>query len=1085
MTLIDFSTRRPVAVMMITTALLIFGMVSLSRLGLNLLPDLSYPTLTIRTDYTGAAPAEVENLITKPVEESLGIIKGVRELRSTSRAGQSDVVLEFVWGTDMELAGLDVREKLDVLQLPLDVKRPTLLRFNPAGDPIMRLSLSRKSAPSAGQDGSDALKALRRYADEQLKKQLEAIEGVAAVKISGGLEDEVQILIDPQKLSSLGLTIEQVGEKLRAENVNLSGGRLEEGQQQFLVRTINQYQSIDHIAGAIIATIEARPIYLRDIATVEQSFKERTAITRINGQEAVEIALYKEGDSNTVSVAGQISARLESIKKTLPDDLQTTVLYDQSTFIASAIDDVIENGVIGGLLAVLVLYLFLRNFWVTVIIASTIPLSVIITFNLMYAADVGLNIMSLGGIALAIGMLLDNGIVVLENIARLREKGMDALSAARQGTSEVAGALLASTLTSVAVFFPLVFVEGIAGQLFRDQALTVTFGQFISLGIGLTLVPMLAAMGARQSAARQALAPAPAANTFKGTLRRGSWTLFTGLPLLLCSSVLVIARALGRLGHALFAPLVYVFNKGYEQIRAHYRRLLGWSLRHRLTVLAIALASFGGSLCLLPSLGLELIPPMSQGEFNIAMRLPPGTPLAKTDAVLLKAQQFAAAQPSLERSYSVSGTGNRLDASPDKGGENWGELNVVLKKPVSLSSERDTMNALRSQLDTLPGLDYEIERPALFSFKTPLEIEINGYDLDALKSVSERLVAQMRQSDRFSDIKASTEAGHPEVQIHFDHERIARLGLTVPEVADSVVHQLRGQVATRYSFRDRKIDVLVRAQQDRRDSVQKIHELTVASREGKAITLTSLATITLAVGPSEIHRIAQERVALISANLAHGDLGQAAAEMQAILDRTPLPTNMATRVAGQNAEMDRSFRSLLMALALAILLVYMVMASQFESFKQPLIILFSIPLGLIGAVVALWLTGASISVIVFIGLILLAGVVTNNAIVLMDRINQLRSEDVSVINAIKEAGESRLRPILMTMLTSVLGMVPLAIGVGEGAELRQPMAITVIGGLLVATLLTLIVIPVIYSLVEGGRDASPRDAMASDAGARP
>lgn len=1064
MLLVDISTRRPVTVMMFTTALLIFGMVSLSRLGMNLLPDLSYPSLTIRTDYPGAAPAEVENLITKPVEETLGIIKNIREVRSISRAGQSDVVLEFNWGTDMSIAGLDVREKLDVLQLPLDVKRPSLLRFNPANDPIMRLSLAYKQAP-ADTSQEDQLKSLRRLADEQIKKQLEATEGVAAVKISGGLEDEIQVRLDPKKLSQLGLGIEQIAAKLKAENVNLSGGRLEEGQQQFLVRTINQYRSVEEIAGAIVATVAERPIYLRDIASVVQGFKERTAITRVNGQEAVEIALYKEGDANTVRVAEAIAARLEGVRKALPDSLDLAVLYDQSQFIGQAIDDVVENGLVGGVLAVLVLYLFLRNFWVTVIIACTIPLSVVITFNLMYANQVGLNIMSLGGIALSIGMLLDNAIVVLENIASKRERGADMLSAAREGTSEVAGALLASTLTSVAVFFPLVFVEGIAGQLFRDQALTVTYGQFISLAIGLTLVPMLAAAGARRQAATAGVA-APAATGVKGKARVAAWGLFTGVPLLLTTGVLIVSRGVARLGHWAFAPFVFLFNQGYASVATAYRRLLAWSLGHRLSVLALALAVFGASLSLVPRLGVDLIPQMSQGEFNIAMRLAPGTPLPTTDRSLQQAQAFTGKLPAIDRSYSVSGTGNRLDASPDKGGENWGELNVVMKKPVTLDSERELMNRLRSQLDQQPGLEYKIERPTLFSFKTPLEIEIVGYDLDKLAGVSAQIVARMQASERFSDIKSTTEAGHPEVQIRFDHERIARLGLTVPDVADSLVKQVRGEVATRYSFRDRKIDVLVRAQEQERDSVRKLKDLVVATREGKPITLAAVADIGIATGPSEIHRVAQERVGLISANLRYGDLGQAAQEMEAILKRVPMPSNVQGRVAGQSEEMERSFRSLYMALGLAIFLVYLVMASQFESLKQPFIILFSIPLGLVGAILALYATGSSISVIVFIGLILLAGVVTNNAIVLLDRVNQLRAEGVSIGDALREAGESRLRPIMMTMLTSTLGMLPLAFGVGEGAELRQPMAITVIGGLLVATLLTLIVIPVIYSLVE-------------------
>ena len=475
--LIEIATERRVTIVMFTVAVVLFGMVSLSRLKVNLLPDISYPTVTIRTELTGAAPVEIENLLTKPIEEAVGVIRNVRLVRSVSRSGQSDVTLEFLWGTDMDIAGVDVREKVDIIELPLEASRPLLLRFDPSSEPIMRLGLLGKSdgeAVTAAGTQSANLKEIRRLAEDRIKNDLEAEEGTAAVKVSGGLEDEIQIQVDQQKLSQLDISIQQIAQRIRAENVNLSGGRLEEGTQRYLVRTINEFQSVEEFANAIVANVADRPVYLRDVATVTRGFKEREAITRVNGEESVELAVYKEGDANTVQVANRIERRLEIIQESLPEDLELVKIYDQSKFISAAIQQVTSAAIFGGLLAIMVLYGFLRDARATTIIAVAIPVSVIGTFLLMYSNDVSLNIMSLGGVALAVGMLVDNAIVVLENIVRKREQGESILDAARNGTAEVSGAVVAATLTTIAVFFPMVFISGVAGQLFRDQALTVS-----------------------------------------------------------------------------------------------------------------------------------------------------------------------------------------------------------------------------------------------------------------------------------------------------------------------------------------------------------------------------------------------------------------------------------------------------------------------------------------------------------------------------------------------------------------------------------------------------------------------------------
>ena len=492
MNIVDIAVKRPVTVWMFTFAIILFGMVSLSRLALNLLPELSYPTLTIRTDYVGAAPAEIEQLVSKPIEESIGVVKGVRTVTSTSKAGQSDVLLEFEWGTDMDLASLEVREKLDTLQLPLDIKKPVLLRFNPSLDPIMRFgfvgvnALAKQDNPEADAKAVDSnpetvtldepgIKALRLFAEEQIKRQLESVAGVASVKVGGGLENEIQVLIDQDKTSQLNISATDIIKRLKEENVNTSGGRVEDGSQEFLVRSLNQFQTLDDMRNLFIANREGKNIRLGDVAQVVESFKERTSMNRFDGFEGVEIAIYKEGDANTVEVAKNINLRIAELQDEIPKHYQLQMIYDQSRFIASAINEVKSAAIIGGLLAMFVLYLFLKNIWPTLIISISIPVSIIATFNLMYANDISLNIMSLGGIALAIGLLVDNSIVVLENIDRHKKRNKDFKLAAAVGTKEVSMAIVASTLTTMAVFFPLVFVEGIAGQLFADQALTVTF----------------------------------------------------------------------------------------------------------------------------------------------------------------------------------------------------------------------------------------------------------------------------------------------------------------------------------------------------------------------------------------------------------------------------------------------------------------------------------------------------------------------------------------------------------------------------------------------------------------------------------
>ena len=1053
MHLIDFAIRRRVTIVMCTVAIALFGLVSLSRLKLNLLPDLSYPTLTIRTELPGAAPLEIETLVTRPVEEAVSIIRNVRQVRSVSRSGQSDVTLEFLWGTDMDLAGIDVREKLDLLQLPLEAKRPLLLRFDPTSEPVLRLALLDDGA-RAGDESVERLKALRRFAEDRLKPDLEAVEGSAAVKVSGGYEDEVQVFVDQEKLAQLGLSIDTVTRRIRAENVNLSGGRLEQGMQRFLVRTLNEFETIEQMANSIIATREGQPVYLRDVATVTRGYKDREAVTRVDGRETIELAVYKEGDANTVQLAEGVQERLKALEETLPEGTKVRTVYDQSTFIDAAIGEVKSAALIGGLLAILVLYAFLRDARATLISGIAIPVSVLGTFVLMYAFDVTLNIMSLGGIALAVGMLVDNAVVVLESIVRKQEHGMERSEAARRGTAEVAMAVTAATLTSVAVFFPMVFITGVAGQLFRDQSLTVTFALAVSLVVALTLVPMLAA-GRPERVVGAAVATTHPPRRADVQLAR-------------------VAAALGRAFHrvgrffaAVLSPLVRVTQAVNDWADTRYPGAIRWALAHPGKVIGSAAALFAFTMLVIaPRLGTELIPQMSQGEFNVDLRLPPGAPLEQTDRTVQAAQRAAAGLDDLALAYSVAGTGNRLDANPVDAGENTGRLSITLQAGATRKDEDVAMARLRAGLDDLPGVQYRFSRPSLFALSTPLEVVVSGYDLDRLREAAEQVRARMLADELFADVKTTVEAGNPEIQIVFDQERASQLGLVVRDIADRVVNSVRGEVATRYKLRDKQIDVLVRSVDTRAASIEEVRNLIVNPGSDFPVPLSAVADVQLAVGPAEVRRLGQERVAVVSANLAHGDLGTAVARLHAIVEEVELPVGTTAFLSGQSEEMQDSFRSLQFVLLMAIFLVYLVMASQFESLVHPFVILLTIPLAVIGAVWALWLTGTTVNVVAYIGLIMLAGIVVNQSIVLIDAVNQARERGLDKQDAIVEAGRLRLRPILITKLTTILGLLPMALGHGEGAEVRAPMAISVIGGVLLTTFLTLLVIPVVYAVLD-------------------
>jgi len=1057
MGIVEFSLKRRVTVSMTAVALLIFGVVAFTRLPINLLPDISYPSLTIETRFPGAAPTEVESLVSRPIEEAVGVVAGVQRLTSVSRPGLSQVTLEFDWDRNMDFASIDVREKLDLVVLPRETDKPVLLRFDPSNEPILRLYVA----------GGENLYQLRYVAEEVLKKDLESTEGVAAIKVNGGYEEEIQVRVDEGKLSLLGLTIQDVNQKLLQENINQAGGSLYEEEARYLVRARNEFRNLDDIMETILVSKDGRNVLMKDVAEVIRGHKQREVITRFKGNEAVELAIYKEGDANTVSVARSVMARLGRVGSELPAGIEVVPGVDQSRFIQASIDEVIQNAAVGGVIAIILLMFFLKDLRSTVIIGVSIPISIVATFFLMYQTGTTLNIMSLGGLALGVGMLVDNAIVVLESIHKRREKGESAFAAALGGASEVGRAVIASTLTTVAVFVPVVFVEGVAAQLFRDQALTVSFSLLASLAVSLTLIPMLGALtGGIAPSEGSGLGREVPEPTGGGRIRRSSRFVLVRLPGMALRAILVALSWIGAALALMLRPASRTFDGLLGLQQRAYPGLLRVALRWRFTVLLVAVAAFAGAMSLVPSLGLDLIPTFSQGEFNFMVELPEGTPLEVTDRVIADVQSALEDNPDIDTYSSIAGGAGLALTKTGTEGENVARIQVRMKSGTTAQQEEAVAGLLRDRLDSLQQANYKFERPSYFTFRTPIEVELYADNLNALQEAADVVRDKVSGIPGLVDVKSSLEEGNPELQVAFNRQQLTKLGLNLFDVAGTVRNKVQGQVATRFLEGDREIDILVRSVEVGTASVEDVQDMIIDQRAGVPIFLKSVANVNLSEGPSEIRRIGQKRAAVVTGNLAGRDMGAVAADIRHVLASTLLPGDVVAGLSGQEEELQRSFRSLMLAMGLAIFLVYLVMASQFESILHPFVVIFSVPLGAVGAVAALAITGNSINVVALIGAVMLAGIVVNNAIVLIDTVNQFRARGMTKFRALVEAGGHRLRPILMTSSTTILGLLPMALGLGEGAELRAPLAITVIGGLAVATFLTLFVIPVIYSLLD-------------------
>jgi HAE1 family hydrophobic/amphiphilic exporter-1 len=1104
--------RRPVTVSMFVVAVCLFGAVSVDRLSLDLLPDISYPSLTIQTEFEDAAPEEVEALVTRPVEENVGVVPGLSRISSISRPGQSEVILEFGWDTDMDLAVMDVREKLDLANLPTDAEKPVILRFDPAYDPVMRLHLY----------GDAPLSRVRDLAERKVKQGLESTSGVAAVKVAGGREEQIRIEIDEKRLAELNIPVSEVSSVIREANLNQASGSLYDLDANYLVRVLNEFQSVEEIRNLIVRNLDGRQVVLGDVARVWRGTKERDVISRFNGRESVELRIYKEGDANAVAVSEAVRERLEQLKqqKTYPGELTHEIVYDQAQFINLAVRNVAAAALLGGLLATLVLFVFLRDLRSTATIGLSIPISVMATFTLMYQTGVTLNIMSLGGVALGVGMLVDNSIVVLESIHRHRRRNPDLAEAVYQGTREVGQAVAASTLTTVAVFLPLIFVEGIAGQLFKDQALTITYSLLASLAVALTVIPMVLSRRriAVEPVPQSGNGQVPAAGGEEGRLARLIRAAGRGgarvLRFLTVDLVLVVVgdlrRLLRTLGRGLLKPLNPLlgrFDSGFESLRQTYPRFLAWSLDHKGSVLALTLGLVGASAGLAQFLGAELIPSLVQGKFSFEIQLPQGKPLEETDRIIRQVESQVLALDGVATVFSSVGGGADDQFATGPLEEHRGWIHVSMEDGRDKAGEERVIGRTRSLLGQYPGLTHLFGRPTLFSFREPVEVEIYSYDLAQQRSIAEKVMARLSGIDGLADVQSSTRLGNPEVRISFRREQLARLGLDESQAAEILRSKIRGDVASRYRDQERQLDILVQAAESDRDAIEDVRDLVINTRldrtgaggnrrgtgdgarsgEGGTrsgsnpartelesdteeensqvpIRLGSVAQVQLSRGPGEIRRVGSQRAAVVSANLAGADLGTVSQKIEAELSgmSRELPPDSVVTLGGQHREYDRSRSSLLFALALAVLLVYLVMASQFESLVHPFVILFTVPVALVGVVAALFVTGSTVSVMVLLGVIILVGIVVNNGIVLIDYTNQLRHRGLSRREALIEAGQVRLRPILMTTLTTVLGLLPMALGWGEGSEVRTPMAITVMGGLLFATLLTLILVPVLY-----------------------
>jgi hydrophobic/amphiphilic exporter-1 (mainly G- bacteria), HAE1 family len=1020
MNISTFAVRRPILSVMAALIIIIIGLISLWRLSIDLMPDITYPTLSISTVYSNASPEEIEELITRPLEEAVSAVPGVEQVTSVSSEGQSSVRVTFTWGTQLDEAANDLRDRLDrvIGLLPEDAERPVLRKFDLASYPILLLGVSSHLDPIQ----------LRAIIDNQIKHRIERVPGVAALDIRGGLEREIHVNLDPQKIKALDIAADQILNRIRAENINLPAGTIQQGLLDITIRTPGVYTHLDELRNMVVAMRDGVPVRLREIAAVQDRWERVTRIIRVNGKPGMRLAVNKQSGKNTVAVAEGVLKEIEGINREIPQ-LRITPIIDTSDYIKRAISNVARSILYGGFLAIFVLLMFLRNIASTAIIFTTIPISIVATFALMYSGGFTLNIMTLGGLALGIGMLVDNAIVVLENIFRLRQQGLGARAAAIQGSQEVRSAVIASTITTLAVFLPLVFAEGMSGIIFKQLAYVVGFALVCSLAVALTLVPMLAS---RMRA--PAAVPSPSAPV---------------------------------LGDSAMAAYAQGFYSGLEH---RYRSVLRWTLSHRLTTLLVAFVLLAGSLALIPLVGVELMPATDESEVRVNAEMAVGTRLYVVDRTFEQIEALVyEAVPEIQNTVSFIG-GSSWRAR----GSNAGEMRIALV-PVNQRnrSSEEIAHHLRQHLGDLPGVRIRTRAgQGLFILRMGvqgddrIQVDVRGHDLQIANALAHQVQATIAAVEGITDTRVSRETGTPEELILVDRVKAADMQLTVSQIATMLQTVLSGSSAG--TFREAGNEYTIRVQLDAAEtrSLSDILDLPITNATGERIVLRNVVTTAARLGPVFIERKDQQRVIYVTAEYSGRDMGAILADVRSGLDAIAVPLEFSLQLSGDYEEQQKSFNELQLSFFLALLLVYMVMASLYESLRDPLVVMFSVPFAAIGVILMLFMSGTTFNVQSYIGCIMLGGIVVNNAILLVDHTNLLRRRDgLCLTEAIEEAGRRRLRPILMTAMTTMLAMTPLALGLGEGSEAQAPMARAIVGGLFSSTFITLIVVPTVYSLI--------------------
>lgn len=997
MSIPSIAVRRPVTVVMIVISMVVLGGFSIFRLPLTLLPDLNLPAAAVVVEYPNVGPWEVEAQVTRPIEEVIATVSNVTGVTSISETGMATVVAQFNWGTDMDFAALEMRERLDLIQgyLPDTAERPQVFKFDPSMNPIFQFNIG----------GTGDLADIRRFAEDVIAPRLESIEGVASVTIEGGSEREIRVEVDPVRLEQYNITLETVHQALMAGNLNYPAGTITAQGRELTVRTVGEYTSVKEIAQTVVNVGPSGSVRIEDIAVVLDTYKPESSLTRLNGSPSVSVSLQKESEANTVTVSNLIRAEVERLADEYADTMQFQIVWDDADMIRMSIRAVIENGLVGAVIAMLVLLAFLGSLSPTLVIGIAIPVSAIATFFFLYLFDISLNMISLGGLALGIGMLVDNSIVSLENIARHRQLGASPIEASVKGAEEIMGPLVGSTLTTVAVFLPVVFVGGLASQIFSDLALAITFSLTMSLVVAVTFVPMVAT---------------------RVRVKELSTTGITGM---------------------------------ITRFQQWYARSLSWVLDNKKWVFGVIFGMGLISLLLFFSLGREFMPTMDTGQIRIQVRLPYGTPVATTDTVATDVEALLTAIPEVQTiATTVSHESAHLfvDVGPSSGRER--SLDTLMEE-------------MRAALRVVRGATVEVTPVDAFGLEgsesADISMLVKGHDPAQLRAASEALVRVIEAVPGTREIRTSLAEGRPELQIHLDRDRASSYGLTVYQVASATRMAIDGAVATQYRVGDSdglEIDVTVGLPEGWTDNVDNLSQLLIATPMGGNVRLGDIASFSIGESPAQVTRDGGTRAVRVTAHVSGRDINSVAEEIEAMIPSLELPEGITVGFGGDVAEMEDAFSELGIALVLAVILVYMILAAQFESYIQPFIIMCTVPLGFIGVVIGLLSGGYTLNVASMIGLIILVGIVVNNAIVLIDFMNQLMREGLSRREAIVESGTARLRPVLMTTLTTVVGMLPMAFGLGDGSELQAPLAAVVVGGLSFSTILTLVFIPVLYDV---------------------